>query len=123
MKRDMELIRRILLEVEDDKFVYGARIEFEGHSSQTCAYHVALILDAGLAVGEVLKTPSTPYFAAMIHRLTSSGHDFCDGIRNDTIWNKAKQKVIKPGASYGLSVLIEWVKIEVRQMVFGTVSG
>ena len=30
----------------------------------------------------------------MIHRLTSAGHDFCDGIRQDTIWNKAKNTLL-----------------------------
>src|SRR4051812_6251945 len=109
MKRDMEIIRQILINVEDDKYPYGARVCLDGVPDETCAYHVALILDAGLAEGEVIKTDGCPYAAAMIHRLTSAGHDFCDGIRQDTIWNKAKEHVIKPGASYGLAVLVEYV--------------
>lgn len=119
MKRDMEIIRTILLNAEDGKYGYGQPIRLEGHSDQVCAYHVALMLDAGLVDGEVLKTSECPYAAAMIHRLTSAGHDFCDGIRQDTIWNKAKRHIIKPGVSYGLPVLIEFVKLEVRRMVFG----
>ena len=60
MKRDMEVIRQILLNVEDDKYPYGARITLRG-PDQACAYHVALILDAGLAEGQVLKTSGSPF--------------------------------------------------------------
>lgn len=119
MKRDMEIIRQILLNAEDDKYPYGARVWLDGVPDKTCAYHVALILDAGLAEGRVLKSSDSPYAAALIDRLTSAGHDFCDGIRQDTIWNKAKEHILKPGASYGLSILIEYVRIQVRQRVFG----
>jgi hypothetical protein len=119
MKRDMELIRQIMINVEDDKYQYGQRISLDGVTMETCAYHVALIFDAGLAEGRILETNMCPYAGALIYRLTSAGHDFCDGIRQDTIWNKAKEHVLKPGASYGLSILVEYVKLQVHQRVFG----
>lgn len=119
MKRDMDIIRQILLNVEDDKYRLGETVRLPGVPDATCAQHVALILDAGLAVGQLQRSDSHGIVAADIERLTSAGHDFCDGIRQDTIWNKAKKHIIKPGASYGLSVLVEWVKVEVHRRVFG----
>jgi hypothetical protein len=119
MKRDMDIIRQILLNAEDDKYPYGGRVHLDGVADEICGHHVALIFDAGLAEGRLIKTDAHGIVGASIDRLTSPGHDFCDGIRQDTIWNKAKEHVIKPGASYGLSVLIEYVKIQVRQIVFG----
>ena len=113
----MEIIRRILLDVEDDKFPYGGRVFLDGIPDEICAHHVAIILDAGLAEGRLIRTDAHGIVAGSIDRLTSAGHDFCDGIRQDTIWNKAKEHVIKPSASYGLSVLIEYVKIEARRLV------
>jgi len=119
MKRDMEVIRTILLKAEEDKYPYGGIVSVEGVSDSVCAHHVALILDAGLAVGRLIKTDLNGIVAANIDRLTSAGHDFCDGIRQDTIWNKAKENILKPGASYGLSILVEYVKVQVHQAVFG----
>jgi hypothetical protein len=119
MKRDMDIIRQILLNVEDDKYQLGERIRLPGVPDDICAKHVALILDAGLAIGRTHKSDSYGIVAADIERLTSAGHDFCDGIRQDTIWNLAKEHIIKPGASYGLAVLVEWVRVEVRRRVFG----
>ncbi len=119
MKRDMEIIRSILLNVESDKYMVGERVHLEGVSDEICAYHVALMQDAGLVEADIIKDTLCPYLGATIHRLTSAGHDFCDGIRNETIWNKAKEHILKPGASYGLSILVEYVKLQVHQRVFG----
>jgi len=119
MKRDMDIIRAILLNVESDKYQYGEAVHLDGVPPETCARHVALIFDVGLAEGTLIKPDGLGVQAAIIERLTSAGHDFCDGIRQDTIWNKAKEHILKPGASYGLSVLVEWVKIEVHRRVFG----
>jgi hypothetical protein len=119
MKRDMDLIRSILLGVEEDKWGYGQLIALDGVDGKVIGHHVALILDAGLAVGTLRRVDAFGIVGGSIERLTSSGHDFCEGIRQDTIWNKAKEHIIKPGASYGLSILVEWVKIEVHKHVFG----
>ncbi len=119
MKRDMDIIRQILLNVEDDKYPYGGRVHLDGVPDEICGHHAALIFDAGLAEGRVIKTDAHGIVSASVDRLTSAGHDFCDGIRQDTIWNKAKEHILKPGASYGLSVFVEWVKIEVHRRVFG----
>jgi hypothetical protein len=119
MKRDMEIIRRILLNAEDDQYMQGKWVTLDGVTNDVCGYHTALIFDAGLAEGRLIQSTSCRYAAAQIYRLTSAGHDFCDGIRHDTIWNRAKKHVIRPGASYGLSILVEYVKLQVHQKVFG----
>lgn len=115
MKRDMDIIRSILLNVEADKYPYGSSVQLDGVSSEICGHHAALLFDAGLAEGRLIKSDASGIVGATIDRLTSAGHDFCDGIRQDTIWNKAKEH----GASYGLSILVEYVKLQVHQLVFG----
>jgi hypothetical protein len=120
MKRDMEIIRQILLNVEDDKYVLGQTVRLPGIPDEVCGHHVALILDAGLAIGHLHRTDSHGIVGADVERLTSAGHDFCEGIRHDTIWNKVKIHVLKPGAAYTLSTVIEYVKVQIHQQVFGT---
>jgi hypothetical protein len=119
MKRDMDLIRRILLAVQDDQFAYGESIHFDDVGDVVCAHHVASIFDSGMGEGRLTKTDAHGIVAGSIDRLTSVGHDFCDAIRQDTIWRKATEHIIKPGASYGFSILVEWVKLEVHRRVFG----
>jgi len=116
----MEIIRSILLNVEADKYQHGERVHLDGVSDEICAHHVALLLDAGLAEGHLIKDDFCGIIRATIDRLTSAGHDFCDGIRHNTIWNKVKEQVLKPGASYGLSIAVEYVRVLVHQRVFGS---
>ena len=75
MKRDMEIIRQILLNAEDDKYPYGGGVHLDGVVDEICAHHVALIFDAGLAEGRLIKTDAHGIVSASIERLTSAGHD------------------------------------------------
>ncbi|MCR6654675.1 MAG: DUF2513 domain-containing protein [Opitutus sp.] len=119
MKRDLEIIRTIILNVEADKYQYGDYIRVEGVDPTICAHHVALILDAGLAEGRVIKSVSYGIVHGQIDRLTNSGHDFCEGIRQDTIWTKVRERIIKPGAAYTISAVVEMVRVQVQKQVFG----
>lgn len=120
MKRDMEIIRSILLNVEEDKYLYGANVRLPDIPDKICAKHVELIIDAGLAAGQIHKTDSCGTVGASIDRLTSQGHDFCEGIRNDIIWNKVVENILKPGATYTLALVAEYVKLQVQQTFSGT---
>ncbi|MFZ2404550.1 MAG: DUF2513 domain-containing protein, partial [Methylobacter sp.] len=56
MKRDMDLIRKILLAVESGK--QGMTVE--DYDDDTLRYHQALVIDAGLAKGSVLASNRHP---------------------------------------------------------------
>jgi len=57
MKREMDLIRQILLEVENIPAAIGFRnLEFEGKSQEEVSYHIALLDEARLVVGRNLST-------------------------------------------------------------------
>ena len=120
MKRDLEIIRAIMLNVEADKYPYGSDVRLDGVDPVVCARHVALILDAGLAVGRLIETNSHGIVGGQIDRLTSAGHDFCEGIRHDTIWNHVKERIIKPGAAYTITAVVEMVRVLVQKQVLGT---
>jgi hypothetical protein len=117
MKRDHDIIRRILFNVQEDKYPYGGAVHLDGVSDEVCGHHVALIIDVGLAEGRLIETDAQGIVAGVIYRLTPAGHDFCDAIRDEAIWNKAKQD-LGSGSSYGLAVLINRVNINVRQNYF-----
>ena len=120
MKRDLEIIRAIMLNVEADKYPYGGTVHLDGVDDVVVGHHVALILEAGLAEGDLIRVDSHGIVGGHIERLTSLGHDFCEGIRQDTVWNKVRQKIIKPGAAYTISVVVEMVRIYVQKQVLGT---
>ncbi len=112
MKRDMELIRLLLLEVEQGKASAG----LEAYSDEQQSYHAALLVEKGLVEGEVVRNNhGFPTVAAMIH-LTWEGHDFLDSARNETIWKKAialvKSKGVEASIELMKQLLVQLTKSE-----------
>jgi len=106
MKRDMDLIRAILLAVEDsnEHVLDAGELVSESWDQVTVARHMELLLDAGLAEGDVSE-----YLGggvdAMIFRLTWTGHDFLDAIRSDAVWQTTKATVAEKVGSASFEVI------------------
>ncbi len=117
MKRDFDLIRRIMTDIEampaGEKYKHVNPAA--GYDSATVYAHVDLLLKAGLVEGDVTRDPGGAISGMRITGLTWSGHDFLDAAKDDTIWNKAKESVLKPGASITFGLLLEWLKAEAKQ--------
>lgn len=105
MKRDMDLIRSIVIAVRDSKEPIGGLPDVE---DAVFAEHARLLQEAGLAEVRILKGLSAT--AAAILRLTWEGQNFADEINDPTVWEKAKEKVISPGASWTFGLLREVLK-------------
>lgn len=112
MKRDMEVIRRILAEAEATDSI--TKIE-----DPTVAYNVLLADEAGLLKAEITRDSLGRPTGAFVRRLTWAGHDFLDAARNDTIWNKAKKKILTAGVSWTFSLLLDYLKSEAHGLIFG----
>ena len=92
MKRDMDLVRLILLEIEQSSEDPRSQIRLQcsGYDSAEVSYHVMILHEAGLIEAYHLSTMANSIWYPK--RLTWSGHEFLDAARNDSIWNKAKEK-------------------------------
>ncbi|QDT57262.1 hypothetical protein Pan44_53300 [Caulifigura coniformis] len=103
MKRDMDLVRGILLEVEKAQpgrawdlrraIADGA---FPGHDETTVLSHAFLMREAGLLEIRTGSNGSGEWKVAWL------GHDFIDSARNDTVWERAKGAIREKG--FGLSI-------------------
>jgi hypothetical protein len=118
MKRDMELVRKILIEAEALEYQGGEPYERYWARTPNEAYQIALMKDAGLVDAEIDTIGGIPAQATII-RLTWAGHDFLDSVRDSKIWKLAVEHIIKPGASWSFSVLVEWLKREARRALLG----
>jgi hypothetical protein len=84
MKRDMELIRLSLLEIEREE----PASDLFGYTEDQKVYHMALCIEAGLVDGVIVPDGNGYPAATSAIRLTWKGHEFFDVARNDTIWKK-----------------------------------
>lgn len=113
MKRDMDIVRKIVLALRDSEKMLN---KVEGVGDSEYLMHAQLLIEAGLADGTASKTIHNGAYpmAVMLFRLTWAGHDFADAIDDDTLWKKAKDNVIKPGVSWSFGLLGEWLKMEAK---------
>ncbi len=92
MKRDWELVRKILFKIEELPAARGQSVpssSFEGYDSEFVAYHMEIMNDAGLINALCSKSINAPASAAGLS-LTWDGHEFLDKIRSETLWMKIK---------------------------------
>lgn len=91
MKRDMDLVRKILLKVESfPESLYGAGdFHIEEYDDASVSYHVCLMDEAGLLTAIDASTTSGEEYIPQ--RLTWAGHEFLDAPRNDNAWAAAKK--------------------------------
>lgn len=114
MKLDADIIRKIILTVEGStEWV----TEVEDVSADEFAYHVKQLIDGGLLTGTTLPNePSNIPADAIAKDLTYEGHEFAKAMINDNLWNKAKEHIIKPSASWTVGIMIEYLKLQLRQL-------
>ncbi len=105
MKRDMDIIRETLFQVEARPSAEGVDlVEIEGHEQEEISYHVKLLRDAGYLEAHDLRTMGPDGFKFAPSALTNAGHDFLDAARDDTVWGKAKAQLARIGGSAPLDV-------------------
>lgn len=105
MKRNWDLIRKILLELEKkaDNSSWLESTSIKGYDAHTVSYHYKLLNEAGLIEITDLSSIEEIDFAATA--LTWQGHEFLDKIRNDTVWNKVKSVVQSKSLNLSFEVI------------------
>lgn len=111
MRRDLDLVRSILLEMEKSPTGYCASNPvIEGFAPEEVAYHAHLMGQAGLIDALQITTMSDESPQALAHAMTWAGHDFLAATREQDVWDTVKNIVIKPAGDAIFSVVLEWLK-------------
>ncbi len=113
MKRNMDLIRQIAFESEqlEPRQLLNS---INGVDAHEFSEHVELMIEVGLISGRAEHFLGGESPDTSVLRLTWSGHDFLDSVRNESLWNRAKELVIKPSAGWTFEILKEWLKTEIK---------
>lgn len=93
MKRDFDLIRRILIDLENEPEA-AARLfpqSFPEWPSETVNYHIWLLMQSGLVSGVCNHEQPRAGFNCYAVCLTWQGHEFLAAVRDDTAWRKLRQ--------------------------------
>ncbi|HVW21680.1 MAG TPA: DUF2513 domain-containing protein [Opitutaceae bacterium] len=112
MKRDMDLVRAVLMTAEDND---KARLADYPHN--VVAYHVMILKEGGLLKAAIAGGPGGEPFDYRILGLTWAGHDFLDNARSDTVWNHAKKTAKDKGVEVSVAIFTELLKFSAREIL------
>lgn len=117
MKRDLDLIREILLHIESGEQYDGSRefyystpedMGLSGCTPEEFVYHCTLLIEDGYIDG------AATIVNIVVRRLTSRGHDFLDDIRDAGVWKQVKNRLGSlPGVALG--IVAELAKSEIKK--------
>jgi len=105
MRRDLDLIRKMLLAIEDSPSGWAPDFKIEGYSDAQIGYHAHLMIDAGLARGSDVTTMGGHGPEALLTSLTWEGHEFAEAARDEKRWKKAMGVVAEKGGNITLDVM------------------
>jgi hypothetical protein len=105
MKRDMNLIRDLLLKIEAGPYdgdlwdLDPDALGIAGHTYEQISYHLVLLIDGGLLDA---KRDQSGQFTA--RKLTWAGSDFLDSVRDPKIWSTTKDRA-KAAGGFTIEIL------------------
>lgn len=120
MRRDLDLVRCILMTVEkaDGPIGFDVLSECCGDIGRL-SFHVGLMHSHGLIDAEVDSDGFGEPMDVRISSMTWDGYDYLDAIRSPQVWNKAKEAISKAVGDTSLSV----VKQTCTMVAMGLIRG
>jgi hypothetical protein len=126
MKRDMELIRQILLAVEAnpsaDPFS-TKEVAVDGYNPDVVMFHILLLDQAGLLKGIDASSNDGPDF--IVQSISWGGYEFLDTVRDPAVWRRTKSAVEKVGSASidVIASVAKGVAAQVIQQSLGMTGG
>lgn len=118
MKRDMELIRKMVLLMEDHPSGWAPDMEIEGFTAGQIGYHAYLLVDSGLASGSDVTNSGSSGPEYILTHLTSAGHDFADSARTQYIWDEVMADMREKGVvSAALDVVKKLLDTRIKKQL------
>lgn len=124
MKRDMDLVRKLLMKIEEvyepgSGKISVSKVMIDGYDAQTVVEHLMLMKEADLLQSIDAKTYVTGSTVVSIGNLTNKGYDTLEAFKNDTIWNKTKDVVKEKG----LPIVIDVFKDIASSLISAATEG
>lgn len=101
MKRNLEIIKKILMAVEASEEPLQ---EVDGVTDAEFVFHVYLLIDAGFIKGAYQMNGDGVPVVALAQALTWKGCEFIDNARNETVWQKAKEFMKQAGGTVSVEI-------------------
>jgi hypothetical protein len=118
MKRDMDLIRRILAHIaEADSRLDTEAFHYNDYNSSVVLYHLELLAHKGFIDSKIQGTYPTGEFVGSVSGLTWDGQDFYEAMANEKVWRKTKEVITSAVGTTTFDVIRETLKLVSMQFI------
>ncbi len=118
MKRDIDLIRKLVFTIEEHPHGFAPNeINIDGYTSEQIGYHLYTMLDSGLIKGSDISTFDDDSPQAMVSSLTWKGHEFADAARSDRLWVKAKDTIADKTGAVTISLMFDYLQVIAKSAI------
>lgn len=108
MKRDMNLVRQLVLAIEASPSGFAPRdLVIDGYTREQIGYHLYVMLEAGLIRGADVTVHSANSPEAIATGLTWAGHEFADAARSEDLWSEAMKLTREKAGSVTIESLMK----------------
>ncbi len=108
MQRNMDLVRTILMRIEDSPSGWAVHpFGIAGFTPEQVGYHAHIMMEDGLIKGVDVTSSTSKGPEALPRTITWKGHEFLDLARDQKRWNQANAIIGKVGSA-PISV---WIKV------------
>lgn len=110
MKRDMDLVRDLLLYFEaktETAGIHSSDVRIEGYDEPQVGLHLNIMAEAGLLICEPFrsKTNHDRIIRTFVFDLSWKGHEYLNSIRDPKVWRGTKSTLARIGNwSFGVAL-------------------
>jgi hypothetical protein len=112
MKRDMDLIRKLLFYFEETKdTLHDDLPKIEGYDANSIKYHIYLMHDSNLLHCERVKSELTGQVLYLMPlNLSWDGNEFLEKVRRNTTWERIKKTIVDKGDAFSFNNINQLTK-------------
>ena len=106
MKRDLDLVRKMLIFIEEsDGRIPAEDVMDLASNRERGAFHLRLIVARGLVSANLRSVTGPQLLSGFVEGLTWDGFDYLDAIRSEPVWSRAKEAIRESVGDTSLSVV------------------
>ena len=99
MKRDLDLVRQVLLQIEALPAGPPAQYRTSEIDDPVLLAHFELVIAAGLVNGKIARSQGARGDVISISGLTWEGHEWLEMVRSQALWNEIKSSLLDNGGA------------------------
>lgn len=120
MRRDIELIRQLLLKLEDQKIAPNvtrslrpADLQIEGYDIDVIVLHLDMLTNSPYLKNSKIDTGGNLLFMG----ISWEGHELIDAIREKDVWKETLENARKNGSTETISFIFEIAKSVIKKQL------